>query len=154
MARHHILSAIFTRKTTFKISCLLSYLASPSAKEVYSRRVKERHDCKGSSLNYFHTNIKKQGLCVKLECELQHGYLYKMAESRYEAICWKFGFESETCLSFSYVFFWVSKWRYMVLGGSWKKLRSLKLSLCLKVCRTVAASFDVLSSAVAMLWRH
>ena len=45
----------------------------------------------------------------------------------------------------------------MVLCGSWKKLRSLKLSLCLKVGTpkgSFAERFDVSRSVVARLWRR
>ena len=48
-----------------------------------------------TSLYNVHANIKKQGSRAKQECELQHGYPCKTAETRYGAICSKFEFGSE-----------------------------------------------------------
>ena len=105
-----------------------------------------------TSLNNVLANIRKQASRANQECDLHHGYPYKTAASRYGAICSKFEFGSETCLSFGYVFFFFGLIVMLFIYGVRRFLEEVEVAQAVPLLeggytqRTVAESFDVSKS--------
>ena len=91
-------------------------------------KLKETHDCKVTSLYTVHANIRRQGSCAKQECELQHEYPYKTSVGMGRSV--------------------------QNLSLSQRNMLVLRLSASLDLIVTVAESFDVSKSVIAMLWRR